>query len=102
MKRKKKKHKRNKHKICILDNVPKRKKKYANGLRAEVFAKTGGRCYYCAINLQLYPGKDTSFTIDHYYPVDVGGTNHYYNLVPSCHACNNEKANKLPSDYMGE
>lgn len=47
-----------------------------------------GRCHYCAIE----PGV----TADHIVPKSRGGTNCPWNLVPSCKACNQRKADRLP------
>lgn len=56
-------------------------------VRAAVWAKTGGLCYYC--NRVLNPFDD--FTIDHMQPLSKGGTSGVENLVPACSGCNSRK-----------
>lgn len=56
-------------------------------LRASIWAKSQGRCYFCGVQTNPY---DT-FAIDHLVPVADGGTNDPKNLVPSCKACNGAK-----------
>jgi len=36
-------------------------------------------------------GIPTQFTLDHVIPLSHGGTNHWMNLVGSCHSCNNKR-----------
>lgn len=54
-------------------------------------------CLYCG-NSAYDPVRD--FQIDHFIPVTRGGTNAISNLFPSCEACNSEKSNNNPFDYM--
>lgn len=58
--------------------------------RAEVWAKTAGRCWYCGT--QTSPWKD--FHVEHSVPKSKGGTDDLTNLVPSCQPCNNRKRDK--------
>jgi 5-methylcytosine-specific restriction endonuclease McrA len=56
-------------------------------LRAIVWSKSGGRCWYCG--KQTNPFRD--FHVDHVVPVSAGGSGEIANLVPSCQPCNNAK-----------
>jgi 5-methylcytosine-specific restriction endonuclease McrA len=57
-------------------------------LRAMVFAKTHGTCWYCGIPFeQSRHGPE----IDHVIPLARGGDNHIDNLVPCCYLCNAKK-----------
>lgn len=56
-------------------------------LRAAVWEKTGGRCWYC--NIQTIPWR--TFQIDHVTPRSQGGTDELENLVPACDECNRKK-----------
>ena len=56
-------------------------------VRAEVWDKTGGVCWYCGC--QTNPFRD--FTVDHMHPVARGGTDDIDNLVPACRSCNSAK-----------
>lgn len=46
-------------------------------------AIAGDPCRYCGA---------PSETVDHYFPLAKGGTDHYWNLVPACAGCNLSKA----------
>ena len=66
-------------------------------LRAEVFKKADGLCFYCGVI--LFNGEDgnrnpAKYTIDHIVPYSKGGTADISNLVPCCRRCNSKKGNK--------
>lgn len=56
-------------------------------VKAVVWARTEGRCWYCG--RQTNPYDD--FAVDHVIPVAAGGTNDADNLAPSCRTCNGRK-----------
>lgn len=56
-------------------------------VKAEVWAKTDGCCWYCG--KQTNPFRD--FTVDHVHPVSLGGSDDVDNLVPACRSCNCSK-----------
>lgn len=59
-----------------------------------IFAKTGGHCHWCSVEL-IFNGTDThprNFHVDHVIPICDGGTNDESNLVPACAACNHDRA----------
>jgi 5-methylcytosine-specific restriction endonuclease McrA len=60
--------------------------------RRNVIVRDNNECQYC--------GKKVTknATIDHVIPVSRGGKSEYTNCVTSCHDCNNNKANKTPSE----
>ena len=64
-------------------------------LRAAVWDKTGGRCWYCGA--QTNPFRD--FAIDHQRAQSQGGTDTLDNLVPACRSCNTRKNNRSV-DYL--
>jgi hypothetical protein len=43
----------------------------------------GNPCFYC--------GSAETHHVDHYYPIDKGGTDHFWNLVRACESCNCRK-----------
>lgn len=55
--------------------------------RAKVYAKCGGHCAYCGVEITL-----KGMSIDHIHPRSCGGTNDISNLNPACRQCNNFKA----------
>lgn len=53
-----------------------------------VLSKTGGVCAHCGCHLDV-----GSMTIDHVFPLDKGGIDDEYNLLPLCDDCNQRKSN---------
>ena len=51
-------------------------------LRAEVFLKTEGACFYCG---------NRATTCDHIKPKSAGGKTNLTNLLPACLPCNERK-----------
>jgi 5-methylcytosine-specific restriction endonuclease McrA len=58
-------------------------------LRAIIWDKTKGRCWYCGELTNPF----SNFAIDHFIPRDSGGDESYDNLVPCCRTCNSIKNN---------
>lgn len=52
------------------------------------------RCYYCGKEVE--PSK---MTLDHVYPISLGGPTIPQNLVPSCRSCNGRKENMTPEQF---
>lgn len=69
--------------------------------RNDVYAKTGGRCWYCGIRLVLTenPTIPGAACLDHATPKEQGGSNHPDNLLPSCRRCNSRKSRKTIEEY---
>lgn len=67
-----------------------RKWKPTNEIRAAVWDKTDGLCWYCLS--KLHPFR--TFTIDHERPVSRGGPDDLDNLVPCCKSCNSRKRDR--------
>lgn len=75
--------------------------------RKKIFEKTGGRCWYCGIELTIdaMAGKynhkipPNNFTVDHYIPSNKGGDNGVDNLVPACSWCNLQKKDRDIDDF---
>jgi len=60
-------------------------------VRAEVWEKTNGLCWYCGT--RLVPHR--TFHVDHVHPRSDGGTDDLANLVPACATCNADKGSQL-------
>lgn len=58
--------------------------------------KGGYKCYYCGCEVE----SPTKMTLDHVYPVSLGGPTIPQNLVPSCRICNGLKENMTPQQYQ--
>lgn len=59
--------------------------------KKNVFIRDGMICVYCGI-------KSRRLTIDHVYPVSMGGKTNFENCVAACKPCNNKKGRRTPSD----
>lgn len=62
--------------------------------RAEVLAKSGGRCYLCDHAL------DVEFEVEHVIPLCLGGTDDLDNVFAACHDCNKDKHTAHPGAYL--
>ena len=63
----------------------------AYNIQWQVYRRANFRCEYC--------GFDRPLTIDHYLPVELGGTDELDNLKASCRPCNQEKGNMDPKEW---
>ena len=61
-------------------------------LQWEIYRRDNYTCQYCGRN-------DVSMTIDHYLPVELGGTDEKDNLKTACRKCNKRKGNLHPRDW---
>lgn len=70
--------------------------------RSLVWTKTGGLCFYCAVELQhpCVAGTKKKMHVDHLVPRNFGGPNHMINFVPACHNCNSSKSAKDPLRFI--
>ena len=65
--------------------------------KEDICAKSGNKCAHCGT--PIYAGYQ--MTVDHFIPLDKGGSNQMINLIPLCKDCNESKDNKLYSmDYI--
>lgn len=60
--------------------------------RERLHIKQGGLCAYCRKVFDWY-----SFTADHVIPLSMGGSGGKKNLIGACVACNQAKANRMPT-----
>lgn len=60
-------------------------------VQQKVWAADGFRCQYCN-----RPMGHVRLTIDHFYPLENGGTNDDKNYVSACASCNKKKGNMSP------
>lgn len=62
------------------------RKVFTKAERRAVYGKTGGRCAYCGINLEM-----NQMQVDHVVPLSFFGDNSPENLLPACRSCNHYK-----------
>lgn len=67
---------------------------YGFEVREYLLEKWQRRCAYCDTD------KVTRFEIDHFYPRSKGGSDAVFNLVLSCHICNQKKHNLFPQIFL--
>lgn len=61
--------------------------------KEDICAKSGNKCAHCGT--PIFAGYQ--MTVDHFIPLDKGGSNQMINLIPLCKDCNETKDNKLYS-----
>lgn len=61
-------------------------------IKRGILHRDGFRCQYC--------GRSGYLTVDHMIPVAMGGATDEGNLVACCLACNRDKADALPLEYL--
>lgn len=67
---------------------------------AAVYAKTGGRCWYCGTQTSLPPCPTPArMSIDHLMPRILGGGDDLANLVPACRQCNCAKGGRTVEGF---
>lgn len=65
-------------------------------VKETLLKETGGKCAHCGILLDRY----SNMTVDHFIPLNRGGTNDQVNLTMLCDGCNQEKSDMvLPSSW---
>lgn len=64
-------------------------------LRRRVFAKGGGKCWYCGVILKM-----ETFHVEHMTPISRGGTHEFDNLVPACKPCNSKKQGSTAEEFL--
>lgn len=79
-----------------ITKVLHRKQRYAisGNVQQRVWARDGFKCVYC--NAQM--GK-VLMTIDHFVPLEQGGTNDERNYVSACRPCNKAKGMMMPDEF---
>lgn len=76
-----------------------------------VYAKTGGRCFYCDCVLpednKEYDDagrvveSSRNWHVDHKTPLSRGGDHSIENLVPACRKCNMAKMTMTANEFVG-
>lgn len=64
-------------------------------LRQAIYAREGGRCFYCLRQL-----TSAVSGVDHVVPRAQSGRNTYRNLVASCMECNSQKGERAAGDFL--
>ena len=60
--------------------------------RERLYLQQKGKCWWCGRDCRLEEARtEDGFTVDHVIPLSRFGTNHWRNIVGSCHKCNEER-----------
>jgi hypothetical protein len=96
-----------KHRLVLVDQwlvcercglVPAKKARYRRGMsRRRLIATWGPQCFYCGI---LFDRPEAEFTVDHWWPRGLGGSDKANNLRPACADCNQRKDSMRPRRFM--
>lgn len=74
-----------------------------SGKRLKVWKKTNGSCFYCGVGLRPHfdapKFHGSTFVVEHYVPICLGGGNGLENLFPSCQECNYSKNRLTISEW---
>lgn len=81
--------------VIVLRKHLARTKSVVKFSRANVYARDGYRCGYCAA---VFDPKD--LTYDHVLPRSRGGRTDFLNIVTACKTCNGRKGNRTP-EHVG-
>ena len=71
--------------------------KFSKSIREKVEARANKLCEYCLSPLNFSPD---SFSIEHIFPIFLGGTDDLDNLALSCQGCNGYKSTKTDAFDM--
>lgn len=73
-------------------------------IRDRVWSITGGKCFYCDVDLVRTPAtpdeRPRHFHIDHIVAKEHGGPDHFANYVPACSRCNLAKRSRPFLEFM--
>jgi 5-methylcytosine-specific restriction endonuclease McrA len=94
----------------VESEVKAKKRKISKTNRGIIYLSIGEKCLTCDLTLseptdrkstKSYDPIDSSITIEHILPLDLGGDNRLDNMVPMCYACN-VKARCATQQYFVE
>lgn len=63
-------------------------------VRSKLIERDGDMCFYCR-----WVSPTQAYTIDHYIPIQLGGTDYLHNLRLACSQCNGEKNNYTVGEW---
>ena len=66
----------------------------SGAVQQKVWVADGCKCRYCGVSM----GK-AQLTMDHFFPLELGGKNDTSNLLSACRACNKAKGSMSPEDW---
>ncbi len=79
--------------VIVLTSYIRKQELALRPSRKNIYWRDKYTCQYCA---KKFWSKDLS--LDHVMPKSRGGGKDWFNLVTSCHKCNQKKGNKTPSE----
>ncbi len=82
---------------ATLPKIWHRKLRYeiSGAVQQKVWAADGFQCVYCGV-----PMGKALMTVDHFYPLELGGKNDVTNYLSSCKPCNKSKGSQAPDEWL--
>lgn len=79
-----------------LEKAFHRKLRYdiSGAVQQKVWKADGFKCMFCGAIF-----GDAQMTIDHFFPLEMGGKNHTSNYISACRRCNKNKGGMDPKDF---
>lgn len=66
-------------------------------VQQKIWALDSFKCVYCDRQM-----GEVQLSIDHFVPLELGGSNDETNYLSACRRCNKQKGNKKPEDFCAE
>lgn len=66
----------------------------SGAIQQKIWARDGFRCMYCG-----QPMGKVQLTVDHFYPLELGGEQTENNYISACRKCNKKKGKTHPRNY---
>lgn len=64
-------------------------------LQWKIWRRDGFKCMYCGVD----GDENHPLTVDHFIPIELGGTDEINNLISSCRMCNKQKGSLPPKQF---
>jgi 5-methylcytosine-specific restriction endonuclease McrA len=72
-------------------------RKVGGDLQWKIWRRDGFKCVYCGAQGGI---NNITLSIDHFIPVERGGTDTENNLISACRKCNRKKADLMPQQFL--
>lgn len=66
----------------------------SGAVQQQIWYRDGFQCMFCGKSI-----PNVQLTVDHWIPVEQGGSSEPFNLISCCRRCNKDKGNRDPQEY---